>query len=162
MFRKMRRFRQQLPETEVIEILEQGNTGILSVVGDDGYPYAVPVNYVYEDGKIYVHGAREGHKADAIKQCDKVSFCVIDKDEVIPEKLTTKYRSVIAFGRARFLETEDDIFHAAKILGLKYYDDEAFVEEEIKQEWNGLSCIEIRIEHMTGKEGLELLKLRNS
>ncbi|MDO5145663.1 MAG: pyridoxamine 5'-phosphate oxidase family protein [Eubacteriales bacterium] len=160
MFRKMRRFRQQLPEEEVIEILEQENTGILSVVGDGGYPYTIPINYVYEDGKIYLHGAKEGHKVDAIKQCDKVSFCVIERDEVVPEKLTTKYRSVIAFGRARFLETEEDIFHAAKILSLKYYDDVDFIEKEIRREWNGLSCIEIKIEHMTGKEGLELLKLR--
>ena len=97
MFKKMRRWKQQLTNEETINILNQQYTGILGVLSDDGYPYTIPVNYVYKDNKIYIHGARSGHKIDAIKHCDKVSFCIIDKDELISEKLTTYYRSVIVF-----------------------------------------------------------------
>ncbi len=82
-FRKMRRFKQELNEKETLEILTNGKTGILGVIGDYGYPYTVPVNYVYENGKIYFHCAKAGHKLDAIRQCDKISLCVIEKDDVI-------------------------------------------------------------------------------
>ena len=160
-FRKMRRIKQQLTGNECIKILEYGKTGILGLIGDGGYPYTVPVNYVYEDGKILFHGSKTGHKQDAIKQCDKVSFCVIEKDDVIKEELTTYFKSVILFGRARVLETDEDIFHAAEILGLKYSEDKETIGKEIKREWKALNCIEITIEHMTGKEAIELTHLKN-
>lgn len=158
MFRQMRRFKQQLSEEETQKILKQGKTGILGVLGEEGYPYTVPINYIYADGKIYFHSAKAGHKRDAIQKCNKVSLCVIEKDDVVPEKLTTYFRSVILFGRARILETEEEIFHAAEILGLKYYDNKEEVDEAIRKEWNALSCVEITIEHMTGKTGKELLE----
>lgn len=160
MFREMRRKKQQLSGEETIEILKSGKTGILGVMGDEGYPYTVPVNYVYEDGKIFFHGAKAGHKFDAIRSCDKVSFCVIEKDDVVAEELTAYFRSAVAFGRARILEKEEEIFHAAEILGLKYYDDKEFVEKEIRSEWKALSCVEIEIEHVTGKEAIELTNMR--
>lgn len=72
MFRKMRRYRQQLSQEETISILKSGKTAVLGVLGDDGYPYTVPINYVYADGKIYFHGAKSGHKIDAIKRCGRV------------------------------------------------------------------------------------------
>lgn len=158
MFREMRRKRQQLTEAECAEILENGITGILGVIGDNGYPYTVPVNYVYYEGRIYFHGAKVGHKLDAIRSCDKVSFCVIDRDEVIPEKLTTHFRSVILFGRAHILQTDEEIFHAAELLGLKYYPDRQAVDNEIHREWSALCCVEIVPEHITGKEAIELRK----
>jgi hypothetical protein len=161
-FRKMRRFNQQLSNEEVIEILNAGKTAVLGLVGDGGYPYTVPVNYVYTDGKIYFHCAKSGHKIDAIKQCDKISLCVVARDDVIKEKLTTCFTSVIVFGKARILETDEEIFNAAEILGLKYNDDKEVVDKEIKREWDALSCVEITIEHMTGKEGLELTRERNN
>lgn len=157
MFRQMRRFRQLLDENEVIRILQNGKYGVLGVIGDDGYPYTVPLNYVYENGKIYFHGAKEGHKTDAIKECDKVSFCITDKDDIIKEKLTTYYKSVILFGRARILENDDEIIHAAEILGLKYSDDKKAVEDEIKLLKDKLCCVEITIEHITGKQALGLM-----
>ena len=95
MFRKMRRYRQQLGQEETISILKSGKTAVLGVLGDDGYPYTVPINYVYADGKIYFHGAKSGHKIDAIKRCGRVSLCVIEKDDVVKEELTTYFRSVI-------------------------------------------------------------------
>ena len=160
MFRKMRRFKQLLPEQETVSIIDGAKTGVLGVIGDDGYPYTVPVNYVYEDGKIFFHGAKAGHKFDAIRSCDKVSFCVIEKDDVVAEELTAYFRSAVAFGRARILEKEEEIFHAVEILGLKYYDDKEFVEKEIRSEWKALSCVEIEIEHVTGKEAIELTNMR--
>ncbi len=158
MFREMRRFKQQLNEKESIEILKAGKTGILGVLGDNGYPYTVPINYVYEDGKIYFHGAKVGHKIDAIKQCNKVSLCVIEKDDVIKDELTTYFRSVILFGKARILETDEEIFHAVSVFSLKYNNDKEVVDKGIKKAWDRLSCVEIVIEHITGKEAKELIK----
>lgn len=156
MFRKMRRFKQQLTEKETIQILKKGKTGILGVIGDEGYPYTVPINYVYENNKIYIHCAKTGHKIDAIKNNNKVSFCVIEKDDVVKEKLTTYYKSVIVFGKARILETNSEIFRAAQSLGFKYSDDKEHVQKEIKQELKALACVEIVIEHMTGKQSKDL------
>ena len=158
MFRPMRRKRQELSTPEAVEVLKRGKTGILGLIGDDGYPYTVPLNYVYVDGKIYVHGAKSGHKYDAVRNCDKASFCVVDRDDIISEKLTTAYRSAIAFGRIRILEDEQEIREAARILGLKYCSNTEFVEHEIQREWALLACFELKIEHLSGKVGKELLK----
>lgn len=155
MFRKMRRFKQQLPDDEAVQILENGKTGVLAVLGDEGYPYTVPINYVYTDGKIYIHCANSGHKLDAIRACDKVSFCVIAQDDVVPEKLATRYRSAIAFCRARVLDEDEEKRAAAMALGLKYYDNSDVVEEEIKIYMKALTCVELTIEHLTGKRSKE-------
>ena len=102
MFREMRRFKQQISEEECIRVLREQPRGVLSMIGDDGYPYGIPLDHWYseEDNKLYFHCAKVGHKIDAIDGCPKVSFCVIDKDDVVPEQLTTVYRSVIVFGKA--------------------------------------------------------------
>ena len=99
-FRKMRRFKQQLSEQATEEVLRRGDTAVLGVINANGYPYTVPVNYLYAKGRIYFHCAKQGEKLDAIRQNDKVSLCVIDQDDIQPEKLTTFYRSVIVFGRS--------------------------------------------------------------
>lgn len=157
MFREMRRCRQQLSEEECIEILQKGTSGVLAVSGDDGYPYAVPLSYAYQNGALWFHGATTGHKLDAIDRCGKVSFCVIDMDEVLPEQLTTVYRSVIAFGRAEILDDERKIAQGARILGEKFLPGmSARVESEIAQSMPRLTVIRMEIEHMTGKEGVEL------
>ncbi|MBQ6540703.1 MAG: pyridoxamine 5'-phosphate oxidase family protein [Oscillospiraceae bacterium] len=160
MFREMRRFRQQLSDEETAAILEKGKTGILGVIGDGGYPYTVPVNYVYSGGKIYFHGAKAGHKFDAMSANDKVSFCVIDKDDVVAEELTTYFRSAVAFGRVRILTDESEIIEAARILGLKYYNVPEAVDSEIRRDIARLCCFEITIEHLTGKEAIELTRQR--
>lgn len=161
MFRKMRRFKQELTQEQTIDILKTCKTGILGVIGDNGYPYTVPINYVYQDNKIYIHCAKTGHKIDAIKSNNKVSFCVIERDDVVKEKLTTYYRSVIVFGTARILETDEEIFYAAESLGLKYSDDKEHIQREIKQELNALACVEISIDHMTGKQSMDLVNFKN-
>ncbi len=101
MFREMRLQKQQLPVEEAVAILQTATSGVLGVSGDDGYPYTVPVSHVYDNGRLFFHCAVKGHKLDAIKRNAKVSFCVIQQDEVIPEALNTLYRSVIVFGQAR-------------------------------------------------------------
>lgn len=104
MFREMRRKLQLLDEKESIALLERGTAGVLALSGDEGYPYAVPISYVYNDSKIFFHSAVSGHKIDAIKNSDKASFCVIAQDHIVPKEYTTYYKSVIAFGRLRILE----------------------------------------------------------
>ena len=147
MFREMRRKKQKLTEKQCLAILRRAKTATLALHGDDGYPYSVPVNFVYEDGKIYFHGAKEGHKIDAI----------IDQEDVIDEELTTYFRSVILFGKARILQEDDEIYHAIETLGLKYNEDEVAVEKEIRKEWKILCCVEITIEHISGKQAIELV-----
>ena len=159
MFREMRRKRQQLPNNECIEILEKNTSGTLAVSGDDGYPYAVPLSYVYADGKIYFHCAKTGHKLDAIRRNPKASFCIIDSDNIVPEKFTTCFKSVIAFGTARIMET-DEMRPAIELLADKYSPNIEGRDEEIDREYSALCMIEFTIEHMTGKEAIELTKMR--
>lgn len=116
----MRRKRQQLAEEESIGILQKATSGTLALMGDNDYPYAVPISYVYHEGKLYFHSALTGHKVDAICKCDKASFCVIEKDDVQPEKYTTFFRSVIAFGRIRIIEDEHEKLEVARMLGNHY------------------------------------------
>lgn len=158
MFRKMRRFKQMLSEEESVEILRKATSGVLALYGDDGYPYAVPLSYVYLNGKIIFHSAKNGHKIDAILQNDKASFCVINKDQIVPEKYTTYFRSVIAFGKIRILDDEAKKAAIDK-LAEKYrpgYEEER--SKEIEKEFPQLCVFELIIEHMTGKEAIELVK----
>lgn len=160
MFREMRRKRQLLSNEESIDILNNGTAGVLALSGDDGYPYAVPVSYVYDNFKIYFHGAKAGHKIDAVRKCSKASFCVIDQDKIIPEEYTTYFRSVIAFGKVRILEDEKEIRNAVEKLAIKYHpkDSEAHRNQAIAREWAPLCMIEFSVEHMTGKEAIELVR----
>lgn len=162
MFREMRRSSQSLPREECERILREGKTAVLALAGDDGYPYAVPVNYVYDSGKIYFHCARNGHKLDALRRCERVSACVVDRDDVAPERLATDYMSVIVFGRARILGSGEEIYRAVEKLGLKYNPDHTVVEREIRRERDALCCVEITIDHITGKQGKELARRRRS
>ncbi len=158
MFREMRRTKQLLPEEESIAILKSCATGVLAVTGDDGYPYTVPLNYTYEDGKILFHCAIEGHKFDAIKRNDKVSFCVIERDDVVPETFSTNYRSVVVFGRAKILTGDAERRTALEDLIVKYsagYEEEG--QKEIEKDWKRVALIEVTIEHMTGKKALALV-----
>ena len=161
MFREMRRNRQLLPEEETVAILEKGTSGVLALLGDEGYPYALPISYVYAGGKLYFHSALSGHKVDAVRGCDKASFCVIDRDEVVPEKYTTCYRSVIAFGKIRILEERSEITAAIEALADKYSPGlEEGSREEIGKEMGRFLMMELTVEHLTGKEAIELVRQR--
>ena len=133
MFRKMRRKKQELTEKQCLDILRRAKTATLALSGDDGYPYSVPMNFVYEDGKIYFHGAKEGHKIDAIKNNPKVSMSIIDQEDVIEEELTTYFRSVILFGKARILQEDDEIYHAIKTLGLNIMKMKLLLKKKYKE-----------------------------
>lgn len=157
-FRSMRRKRQQLSEKENISILQKATAGTLALLGDNGYPYAVPISYVYADGKLYFHSALSGHKIDAIRNCDKASFCVIDQDEVHPEKYTTYFRSVIAFGRIHIIEDEQEKLATARLLGDRYNpNQEEALQKEIEKGLSRMVMIRFDIEHLTGKEAIELV-----
>ena len=158
MFREMRRKKQLLKEEDSIGILKTCTAGVLGVNGDDGYPYTVPMSYAYVDGKMFMHSAKEGHKIDSIKKNNKVTFTVIEKDEVIQHTFTTHYRSVSVFGKARLLIDDKEKRIAIEKIVEKYSPDylkEAYVE--IEKEWDRLCLIEIKIEHMTGKAAIEII-----
>lgn len=161
-FRQMRRKRQQLTEKDCIAVLEKNSSGVLAVLGDGDYPYAVPLSYVYADGAIYFHCAKSGHKLDAIEKCAKVSFCVVDQDMVIPQEHTTYFRSVIAFGQARILEDDKEIRDAIERLAKKYAPDDTEENRNlfIEKEYSLLCMVKIKIDYMTGKEAIELVKDR--
>ena len=158
-FRAMRRKRQQLSEAESIGILQRATAGTLALLGDGGYPYAVPISYVYADGKLYFHSALSGNKIDAIRNYDKASFCVIDKDDVRPEKYTTYFRSVIAFGRIHIIEDEQEKLETARLLGDRYNpNQEEALQKELEKGFARMLMIRFDIEHLTGKQAIELVK----
>lgn len=155
----MRRIKQQLTQEECEKILERGRTGVLAVLGDDGYPYTVPINYYYTDGKIYLHCAKSGHKLDAIRSNPKVSFCVVERDDILQEKFTTLFKSAVAFGKAEILTDKEEMRSSVTALAEKYCPD--FLDEvptEVEHGFDILCMIKINIEHLTGKQGKELIK----
>jgi nitroimidazol reductase NimA-like FMN-containing flavoprotein (pyridoxamine 5'-phosphate oxidase superfamily) len=158
MFRDMRRSRQALSPEECRAILERGTSGVLALAGDDGYPYALPISYLYNGKKLYFHCAVTGHKIDAIRRCEKASFCVIDQDKIVGEKYTTYFRSVIAFGRARLLEGEEKFAPLVQLCE-KYWPGHLDVTEpKAAAALERVGLIELTMEHVTGKQAAELAK----
>ena len=152
MFRKLRRFGQALSEESCIELLQQERRGVLSVFGEDGYPYGIPINFLYEDGKIYFHGAKEGHKIDAILENPRVSFCVFDAGVPDPKKRGLNVRSVVVFGTISFVEEPERAEDLTRRLGLKYFpDDPEYIEEETRRTANRVQILELSIDSMSGK-----------
>lgn len=153
MFRKMRRFKQELSKEECIKILKNEPRGVLSMLGDDGYPYGIPMDHWYneEDGKLYFHGAKEGHKIDAINTCDKVSYCVYDQGYRKDDEWALNIKSVIVFGRIRPVTDTEMTAKACRNLCLKFTDDEDYIEHELTHSGPRVLCLELTPEHMTGK-----------
>ena len=162
MFRELRRKRQALSETDCSDILKRGTSGVLALMGDGGYPYAVPMSYVYDGEKLYFHCAKSGHKLDAIAGNPKASFCVVDRDQVVPEEYTTYFRSVIVFGTMRIIEEEQEKRTALEKLALKYAPENSAQNRAAASEkdWKPLCMLELTPEHITGKEAVELMKRR--
>ena len=160
MFRPMRRSAQALGVDACREVLSRGTSGVLALLGDGGWPYAVPMSYAFDGEKLYFHCAREGHKLDAIRREARASFCVVDRDEVVPEEYTTYFRSVIAFGRVRVLENEAQMRAAIELLARRYFPQDSAENRHraIEREWAGLCMLEMDIEHMSGKEAIELAR----
>ena len=152
MFPNMRRSKQALPLAESLAILEKAPTGVLGVLDGDGYPYTVPLNYVYQDGQIYFHCAKAGHKLESLQRHDKVSFCVVAQDEVVPHRFATRYQSVVVFGRARVI-TDDAVRRIALRALIQKYSP-AYIQEgdqEIESAWNNVCIVAIAAEQITGK-----------
>ena len=150
-FRGMRRFRQQVSKEACEKILDEQLRGVLAVQGENGYPYALPIDYLYKDGRIYFHGAKEGHKMDAIKACDKVSFCVWDDGFIKEGGWELNITSVIAFGRIRIVTDMETKKEVCIGIGMKFNRDISIWEEEWEQSAKRVEVLEIEIEHMTGK-----------
>jgi len=153
MFRKLLRHKQQLCDSECIEILKNEPRGVLSVLGDEGYPYGLPIDHWYceESGKLYFHCAKNGHKLDAIRACDKVSYCVMDGGTPEEGGWALYFRSVIVFGRAKIIEDKARIIEITRQLSYKFTDDTAYIEDEIRRFAAGTLCIELTPEHICGK-----------
>ncbi len=151
MFREMRRKKQQTTKEECVQILKTAKRGILAVHGDDGYPYTVPLDFVYEDGRIYFHCAKTGHKMDAVKANDKVSFCVLSDGVQEENDWWFHFVSVVAFGRIREITEEEEKNRRLILLAEKYMPSAKMIEEDMKQNAAHASVLELSIEHMTGK-----------
>lgn len=154
MFREMRLKEQQLDNVEVDKILSRCTNGVMSVNGDRGYPYGVPVSYAYVDGRIYFHCSREGYKVELLKADPKVSFTVVAQDNIIPEEYNTLYLSVIAFGTVRFIDEPEEMRKIHGYIIDKYskgYEEGG--EKYLESSMNDIYMAEITIDHITGKAG---------
>lgn len=155
MFRKMRRHKQELSQSECIEMLANEPRGVLALLGDDDYPYALPMSHVYVDGKIYFHGAMKGHKVDAVKKYPKASYCVVDRGVRNEGEWWYTFRSVIAFGKIKTLTDRNEKIEKLTHLGDKFFPNHDDVIDEIDRLLDKTEVFEITIEHMTGKVTVE-------
>ena len=153
MFRSMLRFRQQLTNEECVAILKSEPRGVLSVLGDGGYPYGMPLNHYYneEDGWLYFHSGKQGHKIDAMRRDTKASFCVYDQGYRKDGEWALNIKSVIVFGHIVFIEEREKIYAVSRLLSHKFTDDEKYIEDEIRRSGPGVLVFELIPEHMTGK-----------
>lgn len=151
MFRPMRRYKQALTPDQCVRLLEREPRGVLSVHGEDGYPYGFPMDHLYLDGKLYFHCAREGHKLDALSADDRVSYCVMDQGFRRPGEWALNIQSVILFGRIRRVADPARREHVARLLGLKYDPSPQSVEEELARSLGRAEILELTVDHMTGK-----------
>ena len=154
MFRTIRRKKREIDIKAAEQLLHNSRRGVLAVNGDGGYPYAIPINYFYdsEAQKIYFHGARVGHKIDAIKACDKVCFTVYGNETVKEESWAPFLQSVVVFGRCHLMENNEKTMKLLKQFAMKYYPNETIADEEIESSGKAVQFFEIEIEHMSGKE----------
>lgn len=155
MFRKMRRHKQELSAEECINILINEPRGVLALLGDDDYPYSLPMSHVYADGKIYFHGAKTGHKKDAVEKHPKASYCVMDKGFKNDGEWWYTFKSVIVFGKIRIITENDEKIEKLRYLGNKFFPTEEDTEKEIKRLLDKTEVFELTIEHMSGKTVVE-------
>ena len=153
MFREMVRKKQQLPETECIEILKREKRGVLSLLGDDDYPYGIPLNHYYNeaDGRLYFHSGKKGHKIDALRRHEKASFCVYDEGFRRDGEWALNIRSVIVFGRIESISDTETVYEISRQLSRKFTQDEKYIEDEIRKSGPGTLMFALVPEHMTGK-----------
>jgi nitroimidazol reductase NimA-like FMN-containing flavoprotein (pyridoxamine 5'-phosphate oxidase superfamily) len=157
MFRDVTQKKQKLSREECIALLGIQPRGVLAVQGDGGYPYAVPHNHWYDpqSGNLYFHSGIHGHKVDAVKACDKVSYCVVSEGMPVQGDWALRYHSVIVFGRLRIVEDHDRALEITRRLSLQFTDDVEYIDHEIKTAGDHTLVLELVPEHMTGKSVLE-------
>lgn len=155
MFRQMRRYKQELTEEECIDILTKEPRGVLALLGDEDYPYAIPMSHAYVDGKIYFHGAKEGHKKDAVKKYPKASYCIVDKGIKNEDEWWYTFKSVIVFGKIRTIDENIEKIDKLRHLGNKFFPTPEETEKEIKRLLDRTEVFELTIEHMSGKITVE-------
>lgn len=157
MFRKLNRQDKQISNTECVDILKNEKRGVLSVIGDNGYPYGAPMNHFYneEDGCVYFHCGMGGHRFDSIRRCDKVSYCVYDKGHKSENAWAYKVKSVVVFGTIEIIDDKAVVVDIARKLSNKFTDDAQYIESEISKYAHETLILKINVEHMCGKAVLE-------
>lgn len=153
MCRELTRIKQKLSMEETVSILKQEPRGVLSVIGDDGYPYGMPMDHWYNeaDGCLYFHSGKKGHKIDSMNRCSKASYCVYDQGFRRDGEWALNIRSVIVFGRLEIAEDYDTAMAITRQLSLKYTDDIAYIDREIRQSGKNTLVFRLVPEHITGK-----------
>ena len=151
MFREIKNTKKQIAHEEALALLKDGEHGVLSTMGEDGYPYGIPLNHVFHDGKIIFHCADQGHKLENIAFNPKVSFCVVAQADIVPEKYTTRFKSVIAFGTARLLEGDEKTAGLMALVKRFAPDNLANVEAYIKKRVNKTTVVAMDVAHLSGK-----------
>ena len=151
MFRPMRRFKQQLDDAEALAVLKAAKRGVLSVIGDDGWPYGICLNPCFADGKLYFHGAQEGHKLDALRHDSRACFTVIDEGTKDPGGWAYTFRSVVVFGRVEFVADRDAAIKICRLLARRFNPDDTAIEEEIQRAAARVQVFALIPEHVTGK-----------
>ena len=153
MFRELARVKQKLSHEAAISLLKNELRGVLSVLGDDGYPYGLPIDHWYneEDGCLYFHSGPKGHKIDAIRRCEKASFCVYDQGYREDGDWALHIQSVIVFGRIEIVEDHEKAIALTRQLSLKYTQDIAYIEDEIRKYGHEVLVFKLVPEHITGK-----------
>ena len=147
----MRRIKQQLSEEESLEVLKKAKRGVLSVIGDDGWPYGIYLNPHFENGRIFFHGAKEGHKIDALKKDARASFTVIDEGVKDEGGWAYAFRSVVVFGRVEFVEDQNEAIEICRRLAHRFNPSEADIEDEIRRAAAHVQVFALIPEHITGK-----------
>ena len=154
MFRPVRKKANEIGAGEAKKLLHEARRGVLAVNGDGGYPYAVPVNYLYDEEKqeIIFHGAKVGHKVDSLKKCDKVCFTVVSGESVETDEAWAPFlRSAVVFGRCHLVEDPGETLRLCKRFAMKYYPTEKMVDDEVAASGKAVRMFRIEIEHISGK-----------
>lgn len=153
MFRELTRKQLQLSQEECAEVLKNEKRGVLSVIGDEGYPYGMPMNHFYNeaDGCVYFHCGKFGHRLDALRKCNKVSFCVYDKGTQVDDGWALSVKSVIVFGKMELIDDIDKVIDITTKLCYKFTDDEKYIKQEIDAYAEGTLLLRLVPEHICGK-----------
>ena len=151
MFRKIRKIKNEIDKDAVDSLLRSCRRGVLSMNGEDGYPYAIPVNYYYDEAnqKIYFHGAKAGYKVDCLNRNDKVCFTVFGNESIKDLEWAPYVQSVVVFGRCHLVDTDNEVL---KTFMMKYYPDVDLIDKVIEEDSKFVQMYEISIEHKSGKQ----------